>query len=192
MVLTSSLTIFSIHFNFNTMNTQSLFNSIFATLEKEDQELSQLSDEGIFYAPELYIAILMGKAIKTNESEIFNAESKWIRETLFGNGGPTDFAFQVGNTKYVFELKLRDTVHSYINDVQKLKSMRDKEDIHYEKYFIALVDSYTRNNELDGRISSLEQHFPDLRRIAIEDFASKQSRYTKRDIFCNVVLWKVE
>ena len=172
------------------MNTQALFNCIFSKLRQEDQELTQLSGEGIFYAPELYVAIVMGKAIKSNETEIFNSESRWVRETSFGYGGPTDFAFHVGNTKYVFELKLRDTVHSYINDVQKLKSMSDKEDAHYEKYFIALVDSYTHKDEPDGRISSLEQHYPDLRRIAIEDFETDQTRYEKQ-IYCNVVMWKV-
>ena len=77
------------------MDEKSLYDTIYKTLIEEDEEFTRLSDQGIFYAPELYIALLLGKEIKKNEKEIFKSNVTWIRETDLGNGGPTDFAFKI-------------------------------------------------------------------------------------------------
>ncbi|MCM5661954.1 hypothetical protein [Galbibacter mesophilus] len=169
------------------MDEQNLYNVIFQTLKKEDCELEELTNKGIFYSPELYIAFLLGKAIKQNEKIIFNKKSCWLRETDFNKIGPTDFAFKIDETIYAFELKLRSTIHSYKKDIEKLKRL----DENYKKYFLALVDVFDASEENDFRILTLEKDHPELERVAdFKSFKTKQDRY-KKSVSCIIGLWKI-
>lgn len=169
------------------MNEKLLYDTIYKTLIEEDEEFTSLSDQGIFYAPELYIALLLGKEIKKMENKIFNSNVTWIRETDLGNGGPTDFAFKIEDSIIAFELKLRQTVHAYRSDVEKLKKL----DQNHTKYFIALADSWERDQDNDGRIKALEKDYPEIRRISnFKSFETKQDRYVGA-ITCTVCVWKV-
>ncbi len=170
------------------MNEELLYKTIFDRLIQEDKELTSLTDQGIFYAPELYIAFIIGKEIKKNDAIIFGQPTKWIRETDFGNGGPTDLAFLTVNKTYVFELKLRDTIDAYSADIDKLKKLGST----YSKYFIALVDSWDTDRDHDTRIVTLENKHQDLIRIStFTSFPTKQVWY-KRQICCMVGLWTLK
>ena len=169
------------------MDNELLYQTIFNRLLQEDKELSILTGKGIFYAPELYIAIIIGKEIKKNDKEIFGEESKWIRETDLGNGGPSDFVFMTKNNTYVFELKLRDTIHAYSSDVVKLKKLGTG----FTKLFLALVDSWQTDQENDERIVALENKHQDLNRASnFVSFPTNQDRY-KGQICCTVGLWEI-
>ena len=170
------------------MNEHLLYKIILENLQTEDQELTELTGNGIFYAPELYIAFKLGKNIKKAEKSIFNQEVTWMRETNFENGDPTDFAFKVNNLTYAFELKLRDNLYAYKADVEKLNLLGSK----FQKYFLALVDTWQTEKENDSRITNLENDFPELRRISeFVSFNTKQNRY-KKQVCCTVGLWKIE
>jgi hypothetical protein len=168
------------------MNAEFLYRIIFESLKKEDLELSNLTTQGIFYAPELYIAFVLGKKIKENEEDIFGEKIEWLRETDFKNGGISDFAFKTSDKSIVFELKLRDTKHAYRRDIEKLKKL-DK--TKFTGCFIAIVDSFETQKENDARIAALELQFPELKRASkIESFKTCQGRY-KSQIYCTVAIW---
>ena len=169
------------------MNEEILYNTIYQTLEKEECEFTYLADQGIFFAPELYVATILGKEIKKHEIGIFNENAIWLRETGFENGGPTDFAFKLGNSYVAFELKLRQTVHTYKADIEKLRNLCQK----FKKYFIALVDTWEKEKTNDDRIQQLEKDYPEIKRISpFKSFKTKQSRY-KGEINCTVCVWKI-
>ena len=170
------------------MNEKLLYQKIYTCLKDEDQELTSLENNGIFYAPELYVAFIMGKEIKKNDKAIFGTSAKWIREIDLKNGGPTDIVFKTEDLTYVFEIKLRDTYHAYNSDVIKLKKLDDRK---YVKYFVALIDAWEKDRENDPRVTELEKLHPDLSRISkIESFKSNQDRYVG-DICCALGIWKV-
>ncbi|KAB7530795.1 hypothetical protein F8C76_04665 [Flagellimonas olearia] len=171
------------------MNYSLLYNTIHKIIEKEDSDLASLTGKGIFYAPELYLAFIVGKEIKREEASIFGHSTEWIRETNFGNGGPTDFAFKAGKRTYAFELKVRDNYHSYASDIEKLNQLDDN----YDKFFVALVDSWESKKDLDERILSLENQFPgQLNRINdFRSFPTLQDRY-KGKVCCTLAVWKIQ
>jgi hypothetical protein len=170
------------------MDNSLLYNTILKRIQDEDSDLTSLTGKGSFYSPELYVAFIIGKEIKRNEFAIFGQETKWLRETDFKNGGPTDFAFETDRGTYAFELKLRNTSQSYCSDIEKLKRL----DNHYSKFFVALVDSWESEKELDNRILSIENKYDkELQRVnSFKSFPTMQDRY-KGQICCTLGLWKL-
>jgi hypothetical protein len=171
------------------MNEAILYQSISEVIQKEDREFTKLTGQGIFYCPELYVAVVMGKAIKSREKEIFGSKVEWIRERDFGNGGPTDFAFKTADTTYAFELKLRQTHHAYSQDIEKLKGLGPG----YEKYFIALVDRWEKDTGRDNRIEMIEEQHSEIYRIhdPFTSFSTEQDWYKER-IACVIGVWGIE
>jgi len=169
------------------MNEQILYDEIFKLLEKENTELEKLTGKGIFFAPELYIAFILGKKIKEKEQKIFGKQVEWLREVNFGNIGPTDLAFKTENEIYVFEIKLRETYFKYINDINKLNEL----DNNYKKYFLALVDTWESQLNDDKRIKKIEENSSSLQAINIKNFQTKQDRYDG-NISCVVGLWRLD
>ena len=174
------------------MNDQLLYNIIVELLKSEDKELHPLTNFGIFYAPELYIAFIIGKEIKKNEITVLGRSMDWIREIDLKNGGPTDFAFinkdkDSNGKEYAFELKLRDTYEAYCADIEKLKRL----DGNYLKYFLALVDSSTKDQDKDPRIVKIEKTYPKLKRVAPFISFKTQDNWYVGDITCIVALWKL-
>jgi lipid II:glycine glycyltransferase (peptidoglycan interpeptide bridge formation enzyme) len=136
----------------------------------------------------------MGKAIKKNQIEIFGKELDWVRERNFGNGGPTDFAFILKKDKEeeelvaAFEVKLRSTIQAYKADVEKLQRLEPDK----KKYFIALVDTFEKDQFNDLRIKTLEKDFPTLKRIAsFKNFPTNQDWYST-PVCCLVCVWEVQ
>jgi hypothetical protein len=173
------------------MNNQLLYNLIFNCLEQENHELIELTEEGIFFAPELYIAFVLGKVIKKNFKDVFlsNNVVVWGRETVIEKSlGPIDIVFEIEENKSVLmELKLRDTIHAYALDIEKLKA----QPIAHTKYFIALVDGWESENIEDPRIIGLEERYSELNRIAeFKSFKTKNKRYVK-PIICTVAVWSI-
>ena len=168
------------------MNHQILYDIIFDCLKQEDEELSPITSQGIFFAPELYVAFIIGKNIKRRELDVFDNRATWYRETDLKNGGPSDFAFNIeGQSTYVFELKMRQTIQAYNADINKLKNLNPN----HQKIFIALVDAWEKDKEADPRITGLETYHPDLIRIAaFQSFPTKQDRYQGK-IWCTLGVW---
>lgn len=172
------------------MNNQLLYDLIFNCLEQENHELTELTDEGVFFAPELYIAFVLGKVIKKNFKDVFLTNNVvWRRETIIEKSlGPIDILFEITENKSVLiELKLRDTIHAYALDIEKLKA----QPIEHTKYFIALVDAWESENNDDPRIKGLEEKYSELNRIAeFKSFKTKNKRYVK-PINCTVAVWSI-
>jgi hypothetical protein len=173
------------------MNERLLYMIIFDLLEKENNYLECLIDRGIFFAPELYIGFILGKKIKEEEQFIFGRSVEWKREEKFGGIGPIDLAFKTGKYTFVFEIKLRDTYHEYINDIKKLNSLKNSLNNSYKKYFLAFVDAYQSKQDKDERIIQIENNFNNLKRVTkFKSFDTKQVRYRKK-ICCVVGLWSL-
>ena len=105
----------------------------------EKEELREAHQKDIFDIPELALVYQVGKHISANKKDILtSADHEWVRETDFGNGGPTDLAFisKDGNTSYALEFKMDDTWMKYLADMRKLVSL--KSDMHnFQKFFVA-------------------------------------------------------
>src|SRR5690606_13089061 len=150
------------------MDVEFAYNKIFDFLENEDASINLLNPKaGIFFAPELYLVFQIGKLLKTQEEKIFNGNISWIRETNFGNGGPTDLIFLKENELFLFEFKIASTSHSYMTDVEKLKRLNleminSKENFKnisgLHKYFIAIVDVFSDEGKKDGRVVKLAEN----------------------------------
>lgn len=170
------------------MNEQLLYKIIFDLLKKENKDLELLIDRGIFFAPELYIAFILGKKIKEKEQLIFGRSVEWSREEKFGEIGPTDLAFKTDKDTFLFEIKLREKYHKYINDIKKLNSLNNS----YKKYFLAFVDAYQSKQDKDERIVEIENNFNNLKRVVtkFKSFDTKQRRYQGK-ICCVVGLWSL-
>jgi hypothetical protein len=171
------------------MDEELLYSTIYNRLAQEDKELTSLTEHGVFFAPELYLAFILGKEIKKYEMKIFGQQTEWIRETDFRNGGPTDFAFETKTDKktYVFEVKLRSKVESYSRDIEKLKKL----DNSYSKYFLAIIDSWDTQRENDNRIVSIEKLHLDISRVsAFKGFPTIFKAF-QGDIYCTIGLWKL-
>ena len=168
------------------MNTLNLFNSIKNTVLKIEKELKQTNNTGIYFAPELYITFCIGKDIKQNQQSVFNTTNvEWSREINLGNGGPTDLIFKIGSKYTVIELKIRDNIHSYKRDIEKLKRLN----LNAEKFFCVLLDSFTPTN--DGRLNELEKEYPNtILRVGHHPFQTLDDRYRKQ-IFCNLNLYLI-
>lgn len=131
------------------INNNKLYACIYKAIKDENDELLQLTEKGIFSVPELYIAVVIDKSIMKNSESIFETKVEWLRECRFNKElGPVDFAFNTEEQTYIFELKIRDTVQSYIKDIEKLKH----QDESFCKYFIALTDCWKNKVESDRRI----------------------------------------
>lgn len=170
-----------------------LFKSIKDAILKEEEDLKNI-DKGIFFAPELALAYLIGKSIFENRENIFNTSPDkvlWKREVNLKNGGPSDIIFEVLDnsgsvTYYVIEVKLRDTVHAYQRDINKLKAL----DGNHRKFFCALIDTFDKEN--DPRIKTLEEENSESV-SRVDDFMifkTNQDWYVK-DIYCVVGFWEV-
>lgn len=173
------------------MNKLDFYNLFYNRLLQEDRELTDLTGQGIFYAPELYIAFVLGKEIKKKEQLIFGQEDmRWIRETDIGAESPTDFAFVKEGKQFAFEMKLRSTYHAYGRDVDKLMTIEN-----YDKYFIALADTYEDEKTNDGRLRTFEkEQAGKIKRIVDEfmSFNTEQTRYTSKQICCTLGIWQVD
>jgi hypothetical protein len=171
------------------MNTKKLYRTIFKTIKKESKILEKLVKQGIFFAPELYIAFLIGKSLKKNDEKIFGEKVTWIRETTIKNSnGPVDFLFQGNKKQYIFELKLRDTSHYYKKDIEKLIRLKEE---NRQLFFLALVDAWDVTDKIDPRIIELNKLSPNLKPVQeFKSFPILQSRYSQ-DQKCTVALWEL-
>jgi len=91
----------------------------------------------------------------------------------------------------------------YKKDIQKLQSFKGDNKVRVHKYFCALIgeDEKERNNKDTKDFKTCRRmYFVDLieptgqiKRVGNFEFKEKteQRRYTKRDIFPNLCLWKI-
>lgn len=168
------------------MNRINLFNSIKDTVLKIETELKQTNNTGVYFAPELYITFCIGKDILQNQQSVFNTTNvEWLREINLGNGGPTDIIFKIGDKYTIIELKIRDNIHSYKTDIEKLKRLK----LNAQKFFCVLLDSFTVAN--DSRLIELENQYSDtISKIGHFAFPTWNNFY-KKQIFCNLNLYSI-
>jgi len=168
------------------MDSFQLFNSIKETVLNIDKDLKLTNNTGIYFAPELYISFCIGKDILKKQQDIFNVPNvEWLREINLGNGGPTDVIFKVGDKYSIIELKIRDNVHSYKADVEKLKRLK----LNAEKFFCVLVDSFTNTN--DNRLRELENCFGNtISNVGYFAFPTWNNLY-KKQFFCILNLYLI-
>ncbi len=88
---------------------------------------------------------------------------------------------------FAFELKIRSTFHSYEKDIVKLSETQNPKKVN--KYFIALIDTWCDNKNIDPRILYLNKR-ENLKLIDIKAFPTKQNRYNK-DVCCSFGIWTV-
>jgi len=174
------------------VNRQVLFKTISDNIKGLDKELESLNGSGIFFAPELYIAFLIGKEITRNKEIIFGSKDiVWDRERDLGNGGPSDIVFEnirgeKSEITAVFEFKLRDTVDAYKKDINKLLLL-NKPDC--RKFFCVLLDSFSKAN--DDRLKNLEKEYSSqLKLIDKTSFPVNQDWYRKQ-VYCILNLYEV-
>jgi hypothetical protein len=168
-------------------NTAKIFETIKTTVKTICDDLKDTNGTGIYFSPELYVAFCIGKEIARKKQTIFGAENvEWLREINLGNGGPSDIAFKTADTYTVIELKLRDNVHSYKADIEKLKKLPETT----TKLFCVLLDSFSAEN--DERLKALETDYKEeINRIGHFSFPTWNNWY-KKQIFCNVNLYQVK
>jgi hypothetical protein len=165
-----------------------LFDSIKSVVLQIETELYEINKSGIFFAPELYLAFEIGKALFREREAIFGTiDLEWIRERNLGNGGPSDLIFECGNEKIVFEFKIASTYNDYERDVIKLQKLLSNDKITYHKFFVALIDHFP--NKYDGRIDYLEKS--GLRCLGNKDIEVKYSGY-RGNVNCNLVFYEVK
>lgn len=170
------------------LNSLNLFNNIKGTILKIDKELKEINNTGIYFAPELYISFCIGKDIFQKRQSIFNTTNvKWSREIKLSNGGITDIVFEIEDKQRqtIIEVKIRDDIHSYIRDIEKLKDLK----IIGEKFFCVLVDTSPPKN--DGRLTELDKYCDTISRIDGFSFPTWNDRYESQ-IFCNLNLYLVK
>jgi hypothetical protein len=142
-------------------------------------------EKGIFFAPELYISFCIGKDITKSCYNIFDTSVEWLRETNFGNGGPTDIIFKTADTYVLIELKLRDTIEAYKADIEKLRRLN----IASEKFFCVLLDSFTPSN--DDRLNKLEKEYSNNLILIGHHVFPTWNNWYKKQIFCNLNLYSI-
>jgi hypothetical protein len=99
------------------MNEAILYQSISEVIQKEDREFTKLTGQGIFYCPELYVAVVMGKAIKLRGKKLIPIFQKFT------------FKFEHISTNMI------DTIKTYLAQERrnKLIIMRSLNDLSIEK-----------------------------------------------------------
>lgn len=170
---------------------QKIFSKISEVVQKENELLQSLNNKrGIFYVPELALAYLIGRKIFQEREHIFESENdlKWVPEKSYHpNEGPTDLSFEVNQMPILhIEFKIRNTVDSYIKDIQKLQRLSTSA----EKYFCAIIDTFNKEN--DDRILKLESYFKhNISRIEFVTFPTNQEFYPTKQVHCVISMWKL-
>ena len=160
---------------------------------REDVELSELVNEGIFFVPELAFAYAVGKKIMDNRETIFDGEPvKWRREIDLGNGRPTDLVFEYDDGKRIaIEFKISGKESAYLGDIQKLLKLPAE---NTARIFCALVDAFEKEGRNDARVQAVEKKLPDAQISPLLNpfpiFSTKQVRY-QSPIVCVVGVWSV-
>jgi len=176
-------------------NGSVLYRLIVETAMREDVALRSLG-EGIFLMPELAFAYLVGREVATRAIEVFgDSKVRWHRELKIGPSGPCDLVFEgdEGDKGLAVEFKMRGTVDSYINDLNKLSEVDGQR---YDRFFCALVDVWPDKRDDDPRLAIAKRVYPRGYAVATvweraEFFSTLQRRYQSQ-LCCFVGLWRIE
>jgi hypothetical protein len=176
-------------------------NVIIDVAKREDDELRSINhNKGIFDMPELAFAYQCGKSIMLNRHDVFGEDvPKWEREVDLGNGGPTDLIFRYPNNRTIaIEFKIRDTLHAYRRDINKLLKL---DPTTHTCCFCSLIDVFTKHIKTDGLIDAdKDGRYQETESTAgakllrltnvTPNFPTQQTKYTD-DISCVIGLWEV-
>lgn len=164
-----------------------LFETILEVARKENEYLTQHFGKGIFFVPELAFAYLCGKSIIINQTSIFgNAEYSWIREKEYKKYGFADLVLEPKNNdpEIVIEFKMDDTFHSYLKDVEKLRSLKGN----YKRFFCGL--KWIFSDQVEEFLGILKIKL-DSKLIGYKDIETIVNR-SKRGDKCLLTLWEVK
>ncbi len=161
----------------------------------ENQWLSENLNLGIFDMPELAFVYTVGKAIAVSKLNYLGSNDyRWMRETDFGNGGPTDLAFitsKKANPNFALEFKLDATHFQYKKDIDKLRTPFETpwNEFHWKKYFCALKRALTPEQGQEF-MATLRTQF--LNRAALIDEQSFKTKVeNKKDQYCQYSFWEI-
>ncbi len=169
--------------------------TILDVIKREDEEMNNLHNKGIFFLPELAITYLIGKELVRKSVEIFKSNIvNWYPEYSLGRGRPFDLVLILENDKkYVFEFKTRQTSESYIEDINKLHKLDSSE---HEKYFCAFVDCFEKISPNDERITTVENSCGTIIERVSEDNSFKifktKDHARVNQVVCVLGLWKIK
>ncbi len=165
------------------LNSKLLLQTITKVINHVENELRELN-KGIFFAPELYLAFEVGKALYAERMNVFGKERiEWLRETNLGNGGPSDLIFKIGEEYIVFEFKISSTSYSYEKDIEKLKMLSNLKEFKGHRVFVALIDHFPGKG--DARIEFLEKYpFKRINKESMKTYYSRYSGVVDCEIYC--------
>ncbi len=192
---------------------------IIETALKEDKLISASGEnKGLFDMPELAFVFEVGKQVAYRNEFIFNTNYfDWYTEYTFDKaGGPSDLIFEYWENekkdivkKIILEFKLVNRIETYLDDIEKLHRIRDKNVI---KLFCGLKDCFEKdmhekivnenNKEItyfwgEQKIKGLNREEDSNRKINVslidEEFSFKTGSILgfKQKLHCLISLWEV-
>jgi hypothetical protein len=174
-----------------------IFETIKQVVLKEEFELKNLADKGIYFMPEQAFFYQTSKALLLNKQLIFgDVKVSWLKERKVGEAGVVDLILTVEKEgdfqTYMFQFKFRDDYEAYVRDVKTL--MRIHEHGYHvsnpQLFLCALVD--TTKGENDDRILEIEKN-SDLKLQRVDNFlvVPTKDEIHRSKVTCVVCLWKV-
>ena len=174
-----------------------IFETIKQVILKEEFELKNLADKGIYFMPEQAFFYQISKAFILNKQLIFG-ESKvsWLKERKVGEAGVVDLILTVEKDgelqTYMFQFKFRDDYEAYVRDVRTLMKIHQfgYHVAHPQLFLCGLVD--TIKGENDERITALEAN-SSLKIERVDSFLAVPTKdeIHRNKVECVVCLWKV-
>ncbi len=161
--------------------------AIVLQIAKEEDEILKKFGKGIFFIPELAFSYKLGKELGKVGHKHYN-DFKWNREVKIGKEGPSDLVFDINNEKVVIEVKMISMFDKYKKDIDKLKQIDDK---NIRKIFIALIDTYRGEEELDYKIIEMNKLNLKPLKMPFDQIKSKYSPHNK-PVSCIISIWEVK
>ena len=171
-----------------------LKNTIVNALRKEDLELSQIHNKGIFFLPELAITYIVGKAIMLDAEKIFGVQVEEWKSDCKSNETKerTDLILKLANEKILFfELKKRCNAKDYADAINRLKKIPSDS----FKFFCAVMDcdagkEIKQTEEQEIKFGNEVKRIVDGNKF-FDYFTTRDLKYNDKQICCVVGLWQV-
>jgi hypothetical protein len=174
-----------------------IFETIKQVVLKEEFELKNLADKGIYFMPEHAFFYQISKALILNKQLIFgDSKIHWLKERKVGEAGVVDLILTVEKEgelqTYMFQFKFRDDYEAYVRDVKTLMKIHKfgYHVAHPQLFVCGLVD--TIRGEADERIVDLESN-SELKIERVDSFLAVPTKdeIHRSNVECVVCLWKV-
>ncbi len=177
---------------------EKIFETIKQVVLKEEFELKNLAQKGIYFMPEQAFFYQISKSLTLNKQLIFGESNvQWVKEVKVGDAGVVDLILKVEKDStteaYIFQFKFRDDYEAYVRDVKTLMKIQKAGyhvNVKAHLFLCALVD--TVKGEQDDRIVDLEAN-AELSITRVDSFLPipTQDEIHRSKVECVVCLWKI-